>query len=640
MTSQLTYDAVTENTTPTETITSVQADAQPVAQSRVRISIEAIIYALLLLLSLALRMAELGAVPLNDREAHEALAVFRAIDPRAVGSDLVAHNPLMFTINVLTMSIAGSDTATVRVSTVLLSVLLVGMPFLFRRWLGRANMLIIAGLLTISPVLLVASRLMSGSVWSAALALGAIYLAGKFIESRRAPYAIAASTAALMGTLAAESAGLLTFVGVAVGVVYALLTIDDPDRRYRHAIGEILRDWPWFRSILVGGIAVVLVAMAFLLYPAGLSGIGDVLLRTISGFGVRPFGYPFAYPLLTSFLYEPLLWVFGLAGAYLVLKSTDNSELMFLRRAMVGWLLASVVWSVLYASAEPGYALWLTLPLAGLSAYAIERAMTPVQDRFWDVPSWGPWLHGLAVAATLSIAAINLLYVARAIQDASPDALPTLQQPMKLLMVLPALLLAFITFFLVGSMWGARASWRGTGIGLLLFLGVYGLGSGWRAAVANADDPRELWHLRPATRNLNLMMDTLLQASDRATGMRYDMEIIVVPPQDTPFDDGALAWLLRNYYRTQFVRELPATASAHVIITPYGQRELKLGQEYVGQDFPLYYTWNRGSLGWDFLTWIYDRDSRIPPDTSERIIAWVRADVYGVLPDARPADAR
>jgi hypothetical protein len=244
------------------------------------------------------------------------------------------------------------------------------------------------------------------------------------------------------------------------------------------------------------------------------------------------------------------------------------------------------------------------------------------------------------VAATLSIAAINLLYVARSIQDSGIDSLPTLQQPMKLLMVGPALLLAVITYFLVGSMWGARASWRGTGIGVLLFLGLYGLGSGWRAAVTNADDPRELWHVQPATRNLNLMMDTLVQASERATGARYDMEILVVPSNDAPFDDGALAWLLRNYYRAQYARELPPTASSHVIITSNDQNQLKLSQEYVGQDFPLYYMWNRSSLGWDFLTWIYDRDTRIPPDSSRRIIAWVRADVYGVLPDARPADAR
>ena len=412
MTSELTYDAVGEQTAPTDTIETPQAEAQAVMQPSVRISAEVIIYAALLLLSLALRMAELGTVPLNDGEAHEALTAFRAIDPRAVGSDLVAHNPLMFTINAITMSIAGSDTATVRLPTVLLGVLLVAMPFLFRKWLGRANALIMAGLLTISPVLLLASRSLSGPVWSAALALIAIYLAGKFIESRRAPYAIAASTAALMGILAAESAGLLTFVSVAFGTVFALLTIDDPDRRYRHAFWQILRDWPWFRSILVAGVAVALVAVAFLLYPTGLSGIGDVLFRTISGFGVRPAGYPFAYPLLTSFLYEPVLWVFGLVGAYLVLKTADNSEIMFLRRAMAGWLLASVVWSVLYASADPSYAVWLTLPLVGLSAYTIEKAITPVQDRFWDVPLWGPWLHGLAVAATLSIAAINLLNVA------------------------------------------------------------------------------------------------------------------------------------------------------------------------------------------------------------------------------------
>jgi uncharacterized protein (TIGR03663 family) len=601
---------------------------------RVLVSLELVIYVALLVLSLTLRLVELGTIPLNDREAYEALAAFRTIQPRAAGPRLIAHDPLMFTADALTMSIVGADTSSARLPTALLGVLLVAAPLLFRRWLGRASALLIAGLFAISPVLLAASRSMSGAVWSAALAVAGIYFVGRFLEMRRVTYAVAASTVLLMLVLAAEPAGFLTFLGMVVGIVFAQTTLDDDDHRYRSAVFETLRTWPWIPSVIVGGAATGLVAMVFVLYPEGLSGIGDVLYQALRGFAVRPAGYPFAYPLLTSLLYEPVLWVFGLTGVTIVLRRDSDAPGVFIQRALVGWLIASIAWSLVFAGAGPDHALWLTLPLAGLAAITIERVLSPVRDSFWKVPTWGPWIHGLAVAATLAIAAINLLIVGRLIMNTLPDLMPRLERPMQLLMIFPALLLVAITFFLVGSMWGARAAWRGTGIGLLFFLGIYSLGMGWRAAVLDADDPRELFQAHPAARNLSLMNATLETASRRSTGAPYDMDIVVQTAPDGPTDDGALAWALRYFSHTTFVDDLSPTTNTPVVITPKANDKPVLGAAYVGQSFPVSYTWDRRNLGWDFLTWLYERDTRTTPEGNDRVIAWVRADVYGVMSDS------
>ncbi len=615
------------------TLTDAALDERPrAAITMPRLSLEGIVYIVLILFALTVRLPDLGVIPLTDQEAHEALAVFRAIEPRAAGNPLVAHNPLMFTVNALMMSVGGTDNATTRLPTALLGVLLVASPLLFRRWIGSFPALIMAALLAISPVLLVASRSMSGAVWSLALAVLAIYCAGRFMEgqrdeTRRTPYAIAATIALFMLVLMAEPAGILLFLSIAIGLAFALSTADDPDLNYRRIFADTLRGWPWLRAVIFAGIAVALVAMVFLLYPPGLGNIGNALYEGLRGFGTRPAGYPFAFPLLTSLLYEPLLWVFGLVGAYLIL----TREGTLIQRALVGWLVASVVWSLIYAGAEAGHALWLTAPLVGLAAVAVAKAVSPVRDRVFIVPTWGPWVHGIAVFATLCIAALRIIYVSGNIIS---TAEPKPEQLLPLVFIIPVAMLVAITYFLVGSIWGPRAAWHGLGIGVLLFLGIYSAGSGWRAAVVNADDPREFWHVRPAARNLNLMLSTLTFASRRATGMPYDMQIVVLPPKDGPFDDGALAWALHNYFKTTYAVELGPGINAPVVIAPQSDEKPKLGAAYVGQDFPVYYNWDRRSLGWDWLAWLYNRNTRVAPRAEEgRVIVWVRSDVYGVPTD-------
>lgn len=623
---------------PSPAVTDAPA---PAAGFRLVVSVELILYTVLILAALFVRLPDLGTIPLDDREAHEALAVFRVLQPEAPGTVPLAYNPLMFSVNALTMAIGGTATATPRLPTVMLGVLIVAAPAAFRRWLGSANALIIAALLAISPVLLVASRTMGGAVWSLALALAALWLAGRYLESRRPWHAVAASTALLLLVLAAEPAGFLTFLGLAFGLAFALVTIDDPEGRYRGALGGTLSGWPWTQAVVFALLAIGAVGTVFLLRPEALGSIGEALGRGLRGFVFRPADSPLAFPLQISLLYEPLLWVFGLTGAYLTLRAEDNGPQNFLRRALVGWLITSLVWALFYPGAEAAHALWLTVPLAALSAIAIEKALTPVRDRFWIVPFWGPWLHAVGVVAMIAIAAVNLVYVGPNVLRVTPMLFPQLDQPgtVKLMMVVLSVVLLTITFFLVGSIWGSRAAWHGMGLGVLLFLAAYSLRAGWGAAVTRADDPREPWRLHPVSRNLNLLEATLRQASLRATGTPGQIEMLVqIPSEDD--DDGALAWQLRNFPNSRFVTEIAPTTATPIVIALQAAEPPQLGASYVGQDFPITQRWDRSTLAlWDVVPWLYDRQTRVGPVADQRVVVWVRADIYGVAPPAGSAPA-
>jgi hypothetical protein len=37
---------------------------------------------------------------------------------------------------------------------------------------------------------------------------------------------------------------------------------------------------------------------------------------------------------------------------------------------------------------------------------------------------------------------------------------------------------------------------------------------------------------------------------------------------------------------------------------------------------------------WDFLPWLYDRQTRVPPRAEGRLVLYLRSDVYGLSDDA------
>jgi hypothetical protein len=612
-------------------IDATPAETENRTPFRLTISVDTTLYALFFLVSLALRLIDLNTIVLNDAEAHEALAVFRAINPIAVGTPLVAHDPLMFTFNALAMVVGGANNVTARLATALLGAAIVLMPILFRRWLGRSNALIMSVLLALSPVLLTSSRTMSGAVWTLALAIGAVWLLGRYLETHRAPWAIGGMIAAALMLIGTEAAGFWMVIMLAVGLVFAVVTADDPDHALRHQLRATFRELPWIRASILTVIVLAVVGTVFLFHTDGVGAFGDVITRGLSGFILRPAQFPLAYPLFTSLIYEPVLWIFGLIGAWIVLREGGK----FLERGLIGWLLVGILATLIYPGAGAEHALWLTLPLIGLSVVSIIRILTPIADSLWPVPGWGPWLHGLAVVATLAICGINLLYVGRAVLTSAPSLIPSLAQPFHLVLVILTIVLSVILFFLVGSVWGARAAWHGMGIGVLIVLSIYGAGAGWRASVVNSSDPREFWRPHAVSQNLNLLQKALINTSLRASGMPYDMPLNVAWS-----DDSALAWVIRDYRKAQYVTATSSALTGPAILAPKVDDKPQLGAAYVGEPFAVYLKWDRGTMqDWDILAWLYSRETRVEPDITDRVVLWVRSDVYGVPSDSLTSPA-
>jgi hypothetical protein len=184
-----------------------------------------------------------------------------------------------------------------------------------------------------------------------------------------------------------------------------------------------------------------------------------------------------------------------------------------------------------------------------------------------------------------------------------------------------------VIFFLAGGIWGPRTAGRGFGLGTLAFALLIGLGLGERAALdISPGDPREYWDPSPVTRDVFELRATLEEMSLRDTGEPRLMAITAMIP-----DDGALAWALRDYPNAVFVDGVGPEVTSAAVVIPALAVQPPMGADYIGKDLITRRSWSVDWLWWrDTLMWFYRGDSQIKPVPSERIMLWIRKDVYGV----------
>jgi hypothetical protein len=247
---------------------------------------------------------------------------------------------------------------------------------------------------------------------------------------------------------------------------------------------------------------------------------------------------------------------------------------------------------------------------------------------------WGP--RNAPLVLVLGAALVIFLAARAIVPMLTPEFMQqmTVQTWFRLVFVLLSSALLVITYFLIGSTWGPGTAWRGLGLGMFLFLAAFSLSAGWRTAVLDADNPADLWHINPPGRNLNLIEDTLREASLRSVGTPYDMDITVqIPTADA--DDTPIAWIVRRYKKTRFQTEMNESVTSRAALAIHTDPQPTLGGTYVGQAFSASYSWDRNLMFvWDVIPWLYDRQTRYQPVASQPMILYLRSDVYGLDPDA------
>jgi hypothetical protein len=632
----------------TETLEQTQPIPARSAPIRLTISVGVVAYAALVVLSLALRLTALGAVPLSDAEARQALASWRTVSPTAPGAEIAADSPLRYLLQNISFSLLGASEFSARITTALIGAALVLSPLLFRDLLGRGRAFFLALLLTLSSVLLTASRESSGVVLAAGCAVVGLWTLRRYWLSGAIAYGGAAVIMFAALLFLSEPAGYVLGLALGGAALIAVIFGSDEAAFAENDNSEARQRWiafPWRAGVPLAAAMVLLVATGFMLYPQGLNAVGELVGTGLRGFVERPAGAIWAFPLAVSLFYEPIFWLFGLAAVIILFR---RREWTFVERFLVGWLVTSVLASLLYVGADAAHALWLTLPLAALATYVLpELLVDDLESLIWvtDVEAdeaqrthtlhMGRLIVALSAVALLLMLGIHLRVVSMALLGMPPESpLTSLADTLmsglmvnvriSVVWLMISALFMLVGYFLAANIWGGKTTLQGGALGVLVFGLVIGIGGGWRAAVSGASDALELWHTQVTSPEVFVLRETLIDLTDRQTGGFLEVSISALVPQD-----GVVAWMLRDFENTRFITNVNDAAGEGIVLLPSSAEPPPLGEGYVGQNFLISESWSIGYLqGVDILAWWTQRRA-LQTGTFQQITAlWLRADVF------------
>ncbi len=638
-----------------------QHDQQPMTSSApVSISLEFVLMALLAAFVLITRLLMLGTPAMTEAEIPAALAAWRSIMPAMPGAEILPDSTTLFWLQRMSMGVLGATEFAARIPTALAGVGVVLSVALFRGLLGRDRAFILMLVLAFSPVLLAASRFSDPVVWSVLFALFGLWGATRFWQSGVAGYAVFTSVMLAALIFLSEPGGfvlaliLLGSGGAALmlSTLDAPLNDDLPGDDFLAGVRTRLSIWPLSFSFFVALLVVFCVATGFLLYPDGLSVVGETLRASFSGWRQRPAGAPIFYPMSVAFFYETFLFVLA-AIAVIILNATGR--ITFIERFLMAWVLFGLAATLIYPGATAAHALWLILPLAGLTSHLIVEMFRRIEIReeWWPFPAEntgrGKWLLVIIGFSLFLMSAMHFQIASRGFwltNGGLAEFASRLNEPafnahaVSVIAFLVTTLFIIIGYFLASSLVGTRMPAQAFVIGAFLFVLLTSFGSGWNLVGTRSNDPSEVWFINGTSSQTRALRQTLLELSFRQTQGFPELSVVALAP-----DDGPVAWLLRDFRNAQFVASVDEASTAQVIIMPSysladaldlpSRPSLQLGAIYVGQDFEITRTWRSSWLdGLQTLAWWSSRlDSGViapnyRPQALERVVLWVRQDVY------------
>ena len=637
--------------------------ASAAAPRQLSVSAEWLAYLALAIFALLFRTVGIDAVPLGDDEARQALHAWHTVQDDAPGAFDVSSSPITYLTQLLTFSTLGAGEFSTRIGSAIAGALLALSPLLFRQSIGKTRSFVWAVLLSVLTLPVAASRLADGTVWMMLFTVLAIWMIRRYWYFNKLGDAMWASAFVTLMLLLSSPSGIpLLVILLAAGWLAVWRTALSAPQRLHLPGDDILQsalkrliEFPFLKVAFVPIAVTVITATGFMLNPAGLRTVSQLISNALSGLtqAGADDGARLAFAALLT--YEPLLIIFALGGAWLLWK---HGAVTYIDRFAAAWALVAGLGLILYPGAKTADALWAAVPLTLLASYGITQLMVnrlvvvlwsngdDEQDsalystRYW----WVKWVISLGVLLFLFILSVQFLQAARAMLMLPPQ--PSLSDVLSLsgtnaglgLLLITAMAVP-IVYLLVVHFWGHGTTLQGIGLGFAWFMLLSGIGGAWNAAVIHADNPAELWHPRATAEDAYLLRETLFELADRETkGFPLVKLTIVTDPAGVISDRGLMAWLARDFPNARFVSSVSAAAGAPIILMAADDdNQPELGGDYTGQRFVLRRSWSTAQLGiWDLPAWWSHRRLRAKEQTEESAVLWLRQDVY----DGIPADER
>jgi len=565
---------------------------------------EIALYALILLLALALRLGGLGMRVMDVPEAEQAWQAWQLTRGQAATG---SYSPLLLSGQALLFILFGAGDAAARLWPALAGSAMVLTPYFVRSSLGRIGSLAAALALAISPSLIYSSRYGNGGMLLVACMLGLMTLWLAYEKDRRPAYLYAI---AVMGAFALLADPRVVGVLIVQGVAWAMerflfrRNLFDASADQRDAS---VRSLSWKGFGLTLGVTLVLGATAFAFNPGGLGTWAD--FPSLWAMHLAPVvnGQPWYYPLSALILYEPFLLIFGLIGGVDLLIRRDKASILT-------WLaMGLLVVALLAGGRDVGDVALACAPMALLAG----RALDNLVDSWQREARLGR--EGIFVGVGLVLLvylAFQTAFYARTLYVAHPEA----EQFLWLWLLGVALVVVLAGVFL--AWFGTLSTWRAGGalVALALLAIVFSAAVGLN--FRHASDPREL-HVRAApsegTRDaLRVMAGISLHRRGYPTAMPVTVESSLGP---------VWPWYLRDWEEVTIVDQLTPDVATPMVLASFEEQNPTLGDNYTGQDFVTRTWWEPGQLASnDQLTWWLYRKSVSSPMPLQKVILWVKAE--------------
>ncbi|NDJ52473.1 MAG: TIGR03663 family protein [Chloroflexi bacterium] len=146
---------------------------------------EKVAYLAIFVVAIVSRFWDLGLRVMSHDESLHTMFSYRLYNGEGFAHTPLMHGPLLFHMVALSYLLFGDSDFSARIYPALIGVIVVMLPLLMRKWLGKTGALVASGLLLISPYMLYYSRYIRHDLPSILGAMIMAYAAWKYIEERK-----------------------------------------------------------------------------------------------------------------------------------------------------------------------------------------------------------------------------------------------------------------------------------------------------------------------------------------------------------------------------------------------------------------------------------------------------------------------
>lgn len=552
------------------------------------------LYAFAFLLALALRLTQLGAMPLTDAEAAPALQALHI--SQGAKPPLSPHPFYILFTSVLFFLYGGGTNFLARLIPALIGSLLVFAPLLFdeRLTLRPRPSLILAFFIALDPGLTALSRQAASSIFAIAF----LIFFWAFINKNKP------SLAGFFAALALLSGPSIWYGLLGLGLTWAILQ-GFYFRRSPNPQSPITNPqppYPNYQTFLIPFLLTFITAgTLFFIVPSGLS----AALASIPAFiktWLTSSDVPTGRLFLSLLVYQPLAVLLALIA---IVRGWANGSFRIIPLSI--WLLVSFLLAIFLPSRQIDDLAWALIPLCVLAAMELGRNVTIFPEERREVIGVVLLTAFIWTFAWLDFSGLVWL---------SADSR---EYTMRLALLIGTLILLLLSLLLVAAGWSTRTARLGGLWGFALVLGVLGLGGTFGSAGLRGLAHPELWWTPAMPMQADLLQATLRDISELGLGNDFSAPVVI-----TGINSSALEWALREH-SVSVAASFDISSSPYFVITPQ-QTDPILAAAYRGQDFTWRQTplWN-ATLPRDWIRWITLREM---PQSGETIILWARDDLF------------